>query len=249
MRKGSKRRLDEMCMELRPEHARNVLQSWIRQGKVLVDGAVVDKPGAQVRPTSAIEIRAETPKFVCRGGLKLEHALDHWSIDVQGKVALDSGLSTGGFTDCLLQRGARRVYGVDVGRGQVAEKIRQDARVVVMERTNLRYLTQGDLPEEVDIVSLDLSFISVLKVMPAVVDLMSDNAELIVLIKPQFEAGKDQVGDGGVVRDPAVHQQVLSQVITGIETHGFDCRGWTDSPIRGASKGNKEFLAYLVRRQ
>jgi len=240
-----KLRLDEACLSLRPEHSRNVIQSWILQGKVLVDGRVVDKPGSPVKADSKIAINAEELKFVCRGGFKLEKALDHWALNVTNRVCLDSGLSTGGFTDCLLQRGAKRVYGIDVGYGQVAEKIRQDERVIVMERTNLRYLTREDLPERVDLVSLDLSFISIVKCMPAVRDLLKEGGELVALIKPQFEAGKDQIGAGGVVRDKRVHQEVLENVRRGIEEFGFVCQGTIESPIRGAAKGNKEFLAYF----
>ncbi|GAQ83745.1 hypothetical protein KFL_001600150 [Klebsormidium nitens] len=240
-----KRRLDEVCCERFPQYSRNVIQSWILQGKVLVDGHPVTKAGAQVKEDRNIILNAEQPKFVCRAGYKLEGALDHFQIDVTGKVALDSGLSTGGFTDLLLQRGATKVYGVDVGYGQVAEKIRQDERVVIMERTNLRYL-EG-LPEPVDLVTLDLSFISILLVMPAVVACMKPESMLITLIKPQFEAGRSQVGSGGIVRDPAVHQDVLCRIIAGVKAFGFECIGHIQSPIKG-TEGNVEFLG-VFRRQ
>lgn len=174
-------------------------------GKVLVDGKVVTKAGTQIPDKAVVEIMAEIPKYVCRGGHKLEAAIENLGIDVTGKVALDSGLSTGGFTDCLLQYGASFVYGVDVGYGQVADKIRRDERVSVIERTNLRYLSE--LPQKVDLVTLDLSFISILMVMPAVVNLMKEEATLVTLIKPQFEARRSQVGGGGIVRDPVVHQE------------------------------------------
>lgn len=179
-----------------------------------------------------------------RAGYKLEAAIEQLEIDVTGKVALDSGLSTGGFTDCLLQYGASFVYGVDVGYGQVSEKIRLHDRVSVVERTNLRHL--AELPQKVDLVTLDLSFISILTVMPAVVNLMKDDAVLITLIKPQFEARRSQVGGGGVVRDPLVHQEVLERIINGVQNSGFQCRGWIDSPLKGAD-GNKEFLACFDR--
>ena len=161
-----------------------------------------------------------------------------------GKVALDSGLSTGGFTDCLLQYGASVVYGVDVGYGQVADKIRRDQRVSVIERTNLRYLSE--LPQKVDLVTLDLSFISILLVMPTVVNVMKEDATLVTLVKPQFEARRSQVGSGGIVRDPQVHQEVLEKIIRGVENFGFISKGWIESPIKGAG-GNKEFLVCFNR--
>ncbi|KAL4425198.1 hypothetical protein ABPG75_009214 [Micractinium tetrahymenae] len=243
-----KRRLDEVCLELHPEHSRNVIQSWIVQGKVLVNGRPVLKAGTQVSDASTVTITAEQPKFVCRAGLKLEAALDHWAIDVAGKAALDSGLSTGGFADCLLQRGAASVVGVDVGYGQVAEKVRTDPRVRVMERTNLRNLRLPDIGgQPVDIVTLDLSFISSTKMVDTVCDVLRPDGELVLLIKPQFEAGKEQVSTGGVVRDPAVHRQVIDKVVGAWEGVGFACQGWKESPIKGAASGNTEFISYFVR--
>ncbi|EFJ21403.1 hypothetical protein SELMODRAFT_107026, partial [Selaginella moellendorffii] len=250
-----KRRLDELCVERYPQFARNVVQSWIIQGKatsvsvcpgkVFVDGRPGTKSGMQVAETSAIEITAQPPKYVCR---HLAAALERFGCDLNGKVVLDSGLSTGGFTDCMLQHGATRVYGVDVGYGQVAEKIRTDKRVRVMERTNLRLLTR--LPEMVDFVTLDLCFISVLLVMPAVCSVMKQDASGVILIKPQFEAARSQaslsVGGGGIVRKPEVHREVLEKVIDGVEEFGFACKGWMESPIKGTD-GNTEFLAYFHR--
>eukprot|EP00887_Chlorella_sp_A99_P003384 scaffold7.g3384.t1 len=252
-----KRRLDEVCLERHPEHSRNVIQSWIAQGKVLVNDQPVKKAGHQVGDAARVEIIAEQPKYVCRAGLKLEAALDHFG--VAGRRALDSGLSTGGFTDCLLQRGAASVVGVDVGYGQasegvepvvfssVAERVRTDPRVTVMERTNLRHLRRGDLPggTPVDLVTLDLSFISLLKLLDAVCDVLAPWGELVVLIKPQFEAGKAQVSVGGVVRDPAVHREVIARVVAAYEAAGFRCQGWRESPIKGATSGNTEFLAHF----
>ncbi|XP_024538186.1 uncharacterized protein LOC9656104 [Selaginella moellendorffii] len=243
-RKKKKRRLDELCVERYPQFARNVVQSWIIQGKVFVDGRPGTKSGMQVAETSAIEITAQPPKYVCRAGDKLAAALERFGCDLNGKVVLDSGLSTGGFTDCMLQHGATRVYGVDVGYGQVAEKIRTDKRVRVMERTNLRLLTR--LPEMVDFVTLDLCFISVLLVMPAVCSVMKQDASGVILIKPQFEAARSQVGGGGIVRKPEVHREVLEKVIDGVEEFGFACKGWMESPIKGTD-GNTEFLAYFHR--
>jgi len=234
-----------VCLELNPQYSRNVIQSWIQQGKVVVDGKVERKSGTQVKPTAKIIINAVQPKYVCRAGLKMEKALEHFGVAVEGRVALDAGLSTGGFTDCLLQNGAERVYGVDVGYGQVAEKIRVHERVVVMERTNLRHLQA--LPEPVSLATLDLSFISVLKVMPAVCRVLSLGGDVIVLIKPQFEAQKGQVGRGGVVRDPAVHKQVIEKVTRGMQLLGFASHGAITSPIKGAASGNTEFLAHFTR--
>ncbi|CAN1345247.1 Putative rRNA methyltransferase YqxC [Linum perenne] len=239
-----KKRLDEVCVDRYQQYSRTMIQSWIMQGKVLVNGKKVNKAGTPVSDKAVVEITAENPKYVCRAGYKLEAALEQLGVDVTGKVALDSGLSTGGFTDCLLQHGASFVYGVDVGYGQVAEKIRRHERVSVIERTNLRYLTE--LPQKVDIATLDLSFISILLVMPAVVDLMKDDASLVTLVKPQFEAHRSQVGGGGIVRDPQVHQEVLEKIINGVEGFGFRKNGSIESPLKGA-EGNTEFLVYFSR--
>ncbi|XP_078447467.1 bacterial hemolysin-like protein [Wolffia australiana] len=239
-----KRRLDEVCLEQYEQYSRTFIQSWILQGKVFVNGRMINKAGTLVSGESTVEIKAEVPKYVCRAGYKLEAAVEQLNVDVSGKVALDSGLSTGGFTDCLLQRGASFVYGVDVGYGQVAEKIRKDARVCIMERTNLRYLP--GLPQQVDLVTLDLSFISILTVMPAVVSVMKEKSTLVTLVKPQFEARRSQVGGGGVVRDPLVHQEVIEKITKGVEALGFSREGWIESPLKGA-EGNTEFLVCFQR--
>lgn len=239
-----KRRLDEICLERFQQYSRTFIQSWILQGKVFVDGRVVNKAGTQVSDKAVVEIMAEVPKYVCRAGYKLEAAIEQLGVDVAGKVALDSGLSTGGFTDCLLQYGASFVYGVDVGYGQVADKIRRDGRVSVIERTNLRYLP--GLPQKVDLVTLDLSFISILLVMPAVINVMKNESTLVTLVKPQFEARRSQVGRGGIVRDPSVHQEVLERIIKGVEDFGFCNKGWMESPLKGA-EGNTEFLVCFRR--
>ena len=214
------------------------------QGKVTVNGITVTKPGTLVDSESKIECDTEEPKFVCRAGLKMEKALSAFDIDPTDLVIMDAGLSTGGFTDCLLQAGAKKSYGIDVGYGQVHEKIRRDERVIVMERTNLRHVKS--LPEPIDLVTLDLSFISVLKVMQVVHFLLKPDGQLIVLIKPQFEAERGQVGRGGIIKDPEVHQQVVDKVIRGIEGFGFKLQNVVDSPITG-THGNKEFLAHFVR--
>jgi 23S rRNA (cytidine1920-2'-O)/16S rRNA (cytidine1409-2'-O)-methyltransferase len=218
---------------------------------VFVNDKAVLKAGTPVPATANVIITAEQPKYVCRAGLKLEAALDHFKIDPTGYSALDSGLSTGGFTDCLLQRGAKRVVGVDVGYGQVAEKVRVDPRVTIMERTNLRHLRASDLPEgaaPVDIVTLDLSFISSLKMRETVCDVLKlHGGQLLLLIKPQFEAGKAEVNTGGVVRDPEVRAKVVNNVIEGWKEVGFECLGWMESPIKGATAGNTEYLAHFIR--
>ncbi len=240
-----KKRLDVLVAQQHPELSRTHIQSLIMQGKVSVEGKPATKPGAQVAEDAKISVALAEQKFVSRAGYKLERALDYFQVDVHGLVVLDAGLSTGGFTDCLLQRGAAKIYGVDVGYGQVHEKIRNDSHVVVIERTNLRHLET--LPELVDLVTLDLSFISLLKVIDAVKKLMKPHGQLIALIKPQFEAGKEHVGPGGVIKDPKVHAQVIERVKQGLEHEGFDCSEVIDSPIEGSS-GNKEFLIHCVLR-
>lgn len=239
-----KKRLDILVHDVHPVYSRQQIQSWIMQGKVLVDGRPITKPGMAVNADAKIELSVEEPKFVSRAGYKLEKALDHFAIDVTGLTTLDAGLSTGGFTDCLLQRGAKKIYGIEVGYGQAHEKIRMDERVIVRERTNLRLLK--DLGELVDLVTLDLSFISVLKVMDAVKNLLKADGQLIVLIKPQFEASKQEVGRGGIVRDAKVRERVVQEVVHGISEYGFACQGVIESPIAGAD-GNIEYLAYFRR--
>ncbi len=240
-----KKRLDQLVQEQLPQYSRRQIQSWIMQGKVTVDDKVITKAGAQVNDDVQLVFDIEEPKYVSRAGLKLEKAIDEFNINVTGLVALDAGLSTGGFTDCLLQRGVKKVYGVDVGYGQVHERLRNNPCVVLLERTNLRELTS--VGELVDIITLDLSFISVLKVMNAVINLLKSDGQLIVLIKPQFEAGKHEVGSGGIVRDEKVRQAVVENVVQGIREYGFELVDMTESPILGA-KGNKEFLAYFKRK-
>ncbi len=240
-----KERLDILVHEKFSQYSRQQIQSWIMQGKVTVDDKIITKPGTATSNDAIIDLIVQEPKYVGRAGYKLEKALEYFGVDVHGLVALDAGLSTGGFTDCLLQHGIKKVYGVDVGYGQVAEKIRQDARVIVMERTNLRNLSSLDEP--VDLVTLDLSFISVLKVMDVVTQVLKPNGKLIVLIKPQFEAEKHEVGKGGIIKDSVIHQKVIQKLRSGIEEHGFECVGVIESPILGGS-GNKEFLGYFKRK-
>jgi len=239
-----KKRFDAVVAERYPQYSRQQIQSWIMQGKILVDGIALTKPGVLVHEDIPLVMNVQEPKYVGRAGFKLEKALEHFALDVEGLVILDAGISTGGFTDCLLQHGAKKVYGIDVGYGQVHEKIAQDDRVIVRERTNLRDMT--DLEELVDMVTLDLSFISVLKVMDTVREILKPGGKLVILIKPQFESERKDIGRGGIIKDPAVHQVAIKKVVDGVGYYGFECKGVTDSPIEGAM-GNKEFLAYFVR--
>jgi len=242
-------RLDVFVHEKYPQYSRQQIQSWIMQGKILVDDKVITKSGTQVKPDVKIVITAKDPKFVSRAGFKLEGAIEYFGIDVKDLVALDAGLSTGGFTDCMLQAGVKKVYGIDVGYGQAHEKIRQDQRVVVVEHLNLRHTDDvldvlgGEL---VDIITLDLSFISVLKVMETVVAALKKGGKLIVLIKPQFEAEHNEICKGGIVKDERVHQKIVDRITSGIKNMGFDYIGVIESPIEGAT-GNKEFLAYFKK--
>ncbi len=241
-----KKRLDQLVHERHPKFSRRQIQSFIMQGKVTVDDKIVTKSGTQVEDSKEVIVvlNAQLPKYVSRAGFKLEKALDEFAIDVSGFVALDAGISTGGFTDCLLQRGIKKVYGIDVGYGQLHEKIRNNAKVEVREKTNLR--TLESVGQLVDLVTLDLSFISVLKVMDTVKKILKDNGILIVLIKPQFEAGKHEVASGGIIKDEKIRQAVAKTIVEGIVKEGFELKGLIDSPILGA-KGNKEFLAYFVK--
>lgn len=243
--KKTKKRLDILVHEQFPQFSRNQIQSYILQRKVTVDDKIVDKAGTMIAANAKINLDVKEPKYVSRAGFKLEKALDHFNVDVKGLVVLDAGISTGGFTDCLLQRGVKRVYGIDVGYGQVHEKVLRDERVEVIERTNLRNLKH--LPELVDLVTLDLSFISILKVMPAVSNLIKPDGKIITLIKPQFEAEKGQVSRGGIVRDEKVHEQVIEKIKKGMKEFGFEMVGVTESPILGG-KGNKEFVALFEQK-
>jgi 23S rRNA (cytidine1920-2'-O)/16S rRNA (cytidine1409-2'-O)-methyltransferase len=213
-------------------------------GIVYVDGNREIKPGTFVTEQNVIEIRGGVNKFVSRGGLKLERALDFFGITPEGKICIDCGASTGGFTDCLLKRGASRVYAVDVGYGQLAWSIRNDPRVVTMERTNIRYVTRSQIPEKLQLAAIDVSFISLNLVLPAVRELLSDDADVLCLIKPQFEAGREKVGKKGVVRDFGTHLEVLRDFIKNAENMGFRVKNLTYSPIKGP-EGNIEFLGWL----
>jgi len=237
----TKRRIDSLLVDRGLVESRAKAQALIMAGEVTVEGKASIKAGTLVSEEAAITI-LEPPPFVSRGGIKLDHALDQFQIDVTAKVVADIGASTGGFTDCLLAKGASRVYAVDVGYGQLDYRLRQDERVVVMERVNARYPIP--LPEKVDLATLDLSFISVEKVIPSVAQLLKDGGYLLVLLKPQFEAKRSEVGKGGVVRQPQVHARVLGRFIAWMIGHGFRLGGLVASPILGAS-GNMEFFVLL----
>ena len=235
-------RLDVLLVDRGKIESRNQAQRLIMAGRVLVGDQLVDKPGTMVPTSAAIRVTEKLP-YVSRGGLKLEAALDAFALDVTDMTVADVGASTGGFTDCLLQRKARRIYAIDVGYGQLAWKLRQNPRVVVMERTNARYLDQ--LPEPIDLAVIDTSFISLRLILPAVLAWLSPNGQIVSLIKPQFEAGRDQVGKGGVVRDPSVHRDVLETLVRWAKDKGLGLRGLIRSPIKGPA-GNTEFLAHWL---
>ena len=240
-----KERLDVLLTKMGLADSRERAKAEIMSGTVFVDGKRADKPGTAYSTESKIEMRGSSIGFVSRGGLKLEKALSVFPSDPEGKVCLDCGASTGGFTDCLLKRGATRVYAVDVGYGQLAWSLRTDPRVINMERTNARYLTPEDIPEPLDLVVVDVSFISLNLILPAILRLLKPDGEIICLIKPQFEAGKDRVGKKGVVRDKEVHRDVLDNFLLTAESLSLHPAGLTWSPVRGP-EGNIEYLGYLL---
>ncbi len=242
---GRRERVDVVLVNRRFFCSRERAQAAILEGRVLVDNKVVHKAGTLIDPKSVISIKGEEIPFVSRGGVKLKRALDEFKIDVKGQIALDVGVSTGGFTDCLLQHGAKRVIAVDVGYGQIAWRLRQDPKVYLLERTNIRYLTPDKIPALADIATVDLSFISVKKITANLIKLLKPKAKLVVLIKPQFEAGREFVGKGGIVKDPKVYERVLVDLWRYFEGEGFEVKDLIFSPLRGA-EGNIEFLMYLV---
>lgn len=240
----AKQRLDKLMVERGLVPSREKAQALIMAGQVVVGDHAADKAGQQVRVDAEIRIKGEVLPYVGRGGLKLRKALDEFGVDVNGQAALDVGASTGGFTDCLLQAGARKVFAVDVGYGQLAWKLRQDPKVINLEKTNIRYLTSDKLDEVPDLAVIDASFISLGKVLPAVAGLVRPGGRIIALIKPQFEVGRGEVGKGGIVRDPAAHEKAVSGVRQAAAELGIQVRGVCDSPILGAD-GNREFLILL----
>ncbi len=243
---SNKTRLDVLLVERGLLESRQKAQATIMSGSVFVAGRRVDKPGTAVPEDVLIEVRGNVLRYVSRGGTKLEKAMETFPITLDGAICADIGASTGGFTDCMLQNGAAKVYAVDVGYGQLAWSLRSDERVVCMERTNARYLTHEQIPDELDLASIDVSFISLRLILPAVCGLLKPGGHAVCLVKPQFEAGREKVGKKGVVRDPAVHLEVLEHFLEHAKQSGFTVLGLTYSPIRGP-EGNIEYLGYLEK--
>ena len=239
-----KKRLDVLLVEKGLVDSRQRAQALIRAGQVYGKGLKVDKAGTPTDPEAPIELRGEGLRYVSRGGLKLEKAMSLWPIQLENSICADIGASTGGFTDCMLQNGASKVYAVDVGYGQLAWKLRSDARVMCLERTNARYLTREQVSDPLDFASVDVSFISLNLILPPLRNLMGPSAQAVCLIKPQFEAGREKVGKKGVVRDKAVHLEVLEHFLDHADAAGFEVLGLTYSPIRGP-EGNIEYLGWL----
>lgn len=243
MSKG-KERLDSLLVKKGLSPSREKAKATIMAGLVYSQGRRLDKPGLELAEDTVLEVKGDLIPYVSRGGLKLEKALKVFSVSFAGAVVADIGASTGGFTDCALQNGAQRVYAIDVGYGQLDWKLRTDSRVVCMERVNARYLERDSLPEQVDFVVSDVAFISVTKIFPAMLKILKEDGQIITLIKPQFEAGREHIGKKGVVKDPQVHQEVLMHVLEEAEKNGFKVKGLDFSPIRGP-EGNIEYLAWL----
>jgi 23S rRNA (cytidine1920-2'-O)/16S rRNA (cytidine1409-2'-O)-methyltransferase len=241
-----KERLDKLLMEKGIVQTRERAKPLIMAGKVMVEGRTVDKPGTKVAVGAQLQVRGSDQPYVSRGGIKLEGALVAFRIDPRGMVVMDVGASTGGFTDCVLQKGAERVYAVDVGYGNLAWKLREDPRVINLERRNIRYLKREEIPEEMDLILIDTSFISVEKFLPHLVEFLKKKGIIVSLIKPQFEVGKGEVGKGGVVRDTALHQKVIDRISEFTRRLELSILGIVESPLLGP-KGNKEFFIYLRR--
>ena len=237
-------RLDQLVFDLGLTESRERAKTTIMSGQVFVNGQRADKPGMAVAEDAKVEVRGNVLPFVSRGGFKLDKALKVFPVDPAGKVCIDCGASTGGFTDVLLQHGAKKVYSVDVGYGQLAWKLRSDGRVVNMERTNLRYVTSEQIPETLDIAVMDVSFISIRLVLPAVKALLRDGADIICLIKPQFEAGREEVGRKGVVRDEKIHESVVKGILEFASEIGLTVVGLDYSPIKGP-EGNIEYICHM----
>ena len=239
-----KERLDVLLVKRNLAESREKAKAVIMSGNVFVDGNREDKAGTMFEDSVAIELKGSTLRYVSRGGLKLEKAVDVFNIELFGKICMDVGASTGGFTDCMLQNGAVRVYSVDVGHGQLAWKLRNDERVICMEKTNIRYVTEDEVTDKIEFVSIDVSFISLTKVLLPVKALMTEDAQMVCLIKPQFEAGREKVGKKGVVRDPAVHEEVIHMVMNYAQEIGMHLLNLDFSPVKGP-EGNIEYLLYL----
>ena len=242
----AKKRLDVLVTERGLAESRQKAQAMIMAGQIFSGDRRLEKAGMPVDEFIALEVRGQALRYVGRGGLKLEKAMEVFPIDLRGKIAADIGASTGGFTDCMLQNGAEKVYSVDVGYGELAWKLRSDERVVVLERTNARYLDREQIPDPLDFASIDVSFISLRLIFPAVFSLLKEGGQVVSLIKPQFEAGREFVGKKGIVRDPNVHRMVLEQYLLHAADAGFSVRGITYSPITG-QEGNIEYLGFLQK--
>ena len=243
-----KERLDVLLVKKGLATSREKAKAIIMSGIVYVDGDKEDKAGSTFSEEAVIEVRGKTLKYVSRGGLKLEKAMNEFDIDLTGMVCMDVGSSTGGFTDCMLQNGAVKVYSVDVGHGQLDWKLRNDDRVVVMEKTNIRYVSNDDIDDMLDFASIDVSFISLTKVLMPLKALLKEDAKVCALIKPQFEAGREKVGKKGVVRDPKVHEEVILMIANYVHANGFSILGLEYSPIKGP-EGNIEYLIYIVNKE
>ncbi len=241
-----KERLDILVVGKGIASSREKAKALIMAGQIFVDNQREDKPGSKFDENADIVLHGEKPKYVSRGGYKLEKAIDSFGIELKGMKCMDIGASTGGFTDCMLQNGAALVYAVDVGYGQFDWGLRNDERVICMEKTNIRYVTPDDIDDVLDFASCDVSFISLSKVLPTAYNLLSGNGEMAVLIKPQFEAGKDKVGKKGVVRDPKIHKEVIEDVLASVKEIGFVIKGLDYSPIKGP-EGNIEYLMYISK--
>ncbi len=243
---NSRKRIDILMVEQGMASSREKAKEMIKSKHVYLNGKIVSKAGLLANECDIIEYKGEAARYVSRGGLKLERAIESFGIGLSGYLCIDVGASTGGFTDCMLQNGARKVYSVDSGSGQLAEKLRADARVVNLEKTNFRYITKNDIPEQADFVSVDVSFISLRLILPALSPLMRDGGEAVCLIKPQFEAGRENVGKRGVVKDPRTHIKVIENVCGYASQTGFSVMGLDFSPIKGP-EGNIEYLVYLKK--
>ena len=246
--KVEKERLDVLLVEMGLASSRELAKAYIMAGNVYVDGQKEDKAGTKVPVNADIEVKGGQMKYVSRGGYKLEKAINEFGVQLEGKICLDIGASTGGFTDCMLQNGASKVYAIDVGYGQFAWKLRQDERVVCLEKTNVRYVTHEQVPDEGDFASIDVSFISLTKVLPAVLGVLGPAGQLVCLIKPQFEAGREKVGKKGVVRDINVHREVIEMIVNYVRAQNLGILALDFSPIKGP-EGNIEYLIYLDKSQ
>lgn len=244
----AKERLDVLLVDRGLAPSREKAKAIIMSGNVFVDGNREDKPGTKLDISKEIIVKSNPNPYVSRGGLKLHKAMGEFGLQLEGKIGMDVGASTGGFTDCMLQNGAIKVYSIDVGYGQFAWKLRQDERVVCMEKTNIRYVTQDMIDDPIDFVSIDVSFISLRKVLEPVQALMAGDAEMVCLIKPQFEAGREKVGKKGVVRDRAVHEEVIDRIMNYVQSIQFYIKGLSFSPIKGP-EGNIEYLLYITREE